>query len=993
MGDPHPDDKSDTQPRSSTSAFASIGRVFPSAVPSFLVANPLYESNDMKALMGIGNGDYKRLEGAQSGSFNKLDEALSQKLIETKEDGSQEVVVVNIQDEIGSSGQLLRRTLSDLIARDKDKEAYEHGSEDGLTDIEAGTDEASCSSEKQLGVYERIESFDFGRKGSMAVKLITGESSDDPSMDAGELSFHGKGSDWGPYSPGKKILQRNLSPVPETAQQRSNTSSPTFAAQETASSGAGAQSNASPPKTVSNEEHRADEGVVRGQNLVVQVTSCSNSPSHSAKGDEIDAAAEMGLRRRKATSPKNEHLSPKTIQSPSIIPAQSFIRLRSKSRLAEPPPPLTARQKTLLKADQASPRKSLPRSSLQAPNKLEEEDDDPLKDADLPAKYRKSKLSIWSILELCTFMVILAALLCSLLVPYFRQRVLWGLRLWRWVVLVMVVFSGRLVSSWAVRILVFLIEKNFLLRKRVLYFVYGLRKGVQTCMWLIFVLLSWCFLFDPKVEQSTQNHRALHYVTKALVCFVIAAFIWLVKTLIVKVLASSYHVSTYFDRIQESLFNQYILESLSGPALLDIQQNLEEEKHLQSKLSGLKEAGTKSTNSTDIPVRPNAVLTRSVVTGRRGQQLVPKSEGSAKDREITIQHLQKMNQKNVSAWNMKRLITVVKQTGISTLTQTLDETEDDAEDKDFDIQSEWQAKAAAKQIFKNVGKPSMKYITLDDLSRFLPYEEATNAMALFDGAKESGQISKHSLKNWVVKVYKDRRALALSLNDTRTAVNKLHRILDVLVGLLVIIIWLLVLNLATTHLLVFISSQLLLIVFIFGNTCKTIFEALIFLFAMHPFDVGDRCVVDGVQMIVEEMNILTRVFLRYDNEKIYYPNSVLSSKPISNFYRSPDMADTFEFSVHLSTPLEKIAALKEKIASYLLSKPHHWYANYTLIVKEIEDMNRMRMLLGVKHTMSHQNAPEKLMRRSDLILEMKKFFEELGIQYRLLPQDIFVHHP
>jgi len=66
-------------------------------------------------------------------------------------------------------------------------------------------------------------------------------------------------------------------------------------------------------------------------------------------------------------------------------------------------------------------------------------------------------------------------------------------------------------------------------------------------------------------------------------------------------------------------------------------------------------------------------------------------------------------------------------------------------------------------------------------------------------------------------------------------------------------------------------------------------------------------------MVVEEMNILTTVFLRYDNEMIYYPNSVLATKPISNFYRSPDMGDSFEFSIDFRTPVEKIGALKDKI--------------------------------------------------------------------------------
>lgn len=66
-------------------------------------------------------------------------------------------------------------------------------------------------------------------------------------------------------------------------------------------------------------------------------------------------------------------------------------------------------------------------------------------------------------------------------------------------------------------------------------------------------------------------------------------------------------------------------------------------------------------------------------------------------------------------------------------------------------------------------------------------------------------------------------------------------------------------------------------------------------------------------MIVEEMNILTTIFLRFDNQKISYPNSVLAALPISNIYRSPDMGDSIDFCVHVATPMEKLAAMKERI--------------------------------------------------------------------------------
>lgn len=52
--------------------------------------------------------------------------------------------------------------------------------------------------------------------------------------------------------------------------------------------------------------------------------------------------------------------------------------------------------------------------------------------------------------------------------------------------------------------------------------------------------------------------------------------VWLLKTLLLKVVAS-FQVSTFFDRIQECLFNQHVIETLSGPPLIEIQQEREEE--------------------------------------------------------------------------------------------------------------------------------------------------------------------------------------------------------------------------------------------------------------------------------------------------------------------------------------------------------------------------------------------------------------------------------
>ncbi|ONK66134.1 uncharacterized protein A4U43_C06F4490 [Asparagus officinalis] len=363
-----------------------------------------------------------------------------------------------------------------------------------------------------------------------------------------------------------------------------------------------------------------------------------------------------------------------------------------------------------------------------------------------------------------------------------------------------------------------------------------------------------------------------------------------------------------------------------------------------------------------------------------------KGKGKEKHEVIDVSKLYKMKQDKVSAWTMKGLVNVISASGLSTISNTIDESFQEEEQRE--ITSEWEAKLAAYRIFKNVARPAYKYINAEDLRRFLSRQEVEYLLPIFEGAAETGMIKKSALRNWVVKAYLDRKSLAHSINDTKTAVNQLHKLATAVVIIAVLVITLILTGIATTQVLVFISSQLLLVVFMFGNSCKMAFEAIIFVFVMHPFDVGDRCVVDGIQMIVEEMNILTTVFLKFDNEKIYYPNSVLATKPISNFYRSPDMSDVVEFSVDISTSVESIGALKSMIKMYIDSKPNHWHPNYSVVVKGIEEVNKMSLTLCVNHTMNFQNVPEKNTRRSDLVLELKSIFEELSIKYNLLPQEV-----
>jgi len=67
-----------------------------------------------------------------------------------------------------------------------------------------------------------------------------------------------------------------------------------------------------------------------------------------------------------------------------------------------------------------------------------------------------------------------------------------------------------------------------------------------------------------------------------------------------------------------------------------------------------------------------------------------------------------------------------------------------------------------------------------------------------------------------------------------------------------------------------------------------------------------------------------------------------------------------------------------------------WYPDHSVVVREIENINKIKMVIFFNHTINFQDSVEKNKRRSELVLEMKSIFDELKIRYNLLPQEIIL---
>ncbi|GKV13910.1 hypothetical protein SLEP1_g24868 [Rubroshorea leprosula] len=556
----------------------------------------------------------------------------------------------------------------------------------------------------------------------------------------------------------------------------------------------------------------------------------------------------------------------------------------------------------------------------------------------LPEIKKWSKWTTRIIIEWIVLVCFAGCLIASLTVHIFKNHVIWGLELWKWCVLVLVTFCSGIFTRGMMNVVVFLMRGKFAQHEMVIYVVYGLRKSVWFFVWLSLVLLTWVLLFDSGVKRSEQTTRILNYITKTLSSTLFGAFLWLIKTTVVKLLAIKFQGKRFFDDIQKAILHQHIVDMLG--TLQDQCDTVVIVRWISKFLNWLKEMMTSAWTMEGIDVI-------------RGSRLSIPPSGVIFDK--IIEHQKTGDQKTGN-----KLPSGVKK----------EDTEGGQEEKVEDIEKE--------------------HIEKEHLLSYLKQDnEAKEVLKKWfeDVESSGGIINKSAFQNWLEDICNERDKLASRLNDYKTAIEELDRLLSSIMFVVIVIVWLLMMGILKTRALLLICSQLVLAAFMFGNSLRTVFEAIIFVFVIHPFDVSDRCVIDGVQMVVEEMNLLTTVFERYDNEKIYYPNSVLATKPIANFYRSEKfIGDTLEFAIDVSTPAALIRDLQQKIESYMRkSTDLNQEPKPSVFVKDFDDANGIKMIIYFAHAANFQKYLEiRYKQRSELILKLKEIMEQLEIKYHIV---------
>jgi small-conductance mechanosensitive channel len=122
--------------------------------------------------------------------------------------------------------------------------------------------------------------------------------------------------------------------------------------------------------------------------------------------------------------------------------------------------------------------------------------------------------------------------------------------------------------------------------------------------------------------------------------------------------------------------------------------------------------------------------------------------------------------------------------------------------------------------------------------------------------------------------------MAITLDNTELVLNTLEALVGGVMHIMGVFAYLYIFGVDVTHLVISLSSMTLAFAFIFGNSLRTIYESVVFLFVVRPYKVGDTLFYDGGLHRVNSFGLLWTEFYRFDGRRV-------------NVRRTPPLSVTF----------------------------------------------------------------------------------------------------
>ncbi|KAK2463270.1 hypothetical protein APHAL10511_004925 [Amanita phalloides] len=285
----------------------------------------------------------------------------------------------------------------------------------------------------------------------------------------------------------------------------------------------------------------------------------------------------------------------------------------------------------------------------------------------------------------------------------------------------------------------------------------------------------------------------------------------------------------------------------------------------------------------------------------------------------------------------------------------------------------------ARRLFYSFRQPGAQYLYLKDIQRFFPTpKDAVHAFALLD-RDGNGDASRDEMEIACVEVHREQLSLEHSMQDLDSAVGKLDNILMSVYSVVAAVIVAIALEAQLTTVVTGTGTLVLGLSWLIGESMQEILASVVFLFIKHPYDVGDRVQINKEFYTVQEINLLSTIFVDSSSAYVQAPNNILNTLWIQNIRRSKEMSEPFAFDVEYTTSFQELELLRAKMLDFLETEKRDFNAIFDLTIKDIPDQEMMTLTVNIMYRSNWQQDALRVKRRNKWLCALKKALGDVKI--------------
>ncbi|KAK1079922.1 hypothetical protein LTR33_005984 [Friedmanniomyces endolithicus] len=464
--------------------------------------------------------------------------------------------------------------------------------------------------------------------------------------------------------------------------------------------------------------------------------------------------------------------------------------------------------------------------------------------------------------------------------------------------------------------------------------------------WALAVMIS----FLPTMSNHTKppqhgDQPWMITMNKVLVSFFVAAILNFIEKIIIQLIAISFHLRTYADRIEINKFQIASLTKLYKFSKEKIAMEDYEFEQPSGPASGARTPG--------MLVNEAAKTTKEVFT--RFGDLAGKVAGDFTGKQTT------------GSTHPHQVI--LSLTGTTAGAQVL-----------------------ARRLYRTFAREETETVYSDDLKNaFENDEEADAAFTMFD-RDFNGSISMEELEAVCVEIGRERKSITASLKDLDSVVAKLDDVFMFIVLIIVILVFISLISTSAAGVLTSAGSAVLALSWLLSATAQELLQSTLFIFVKHPFEVGDRVSIygnngalgRGDDYFVKEISLLYTEFKKMEGHVVQAPNSYLNTLFIVNQRRSGGLAEAVNITVKFGTTIDQIDGLRNKLLEFVKAEKREYQGNILTELRDIVEVHSLNINVVFFYKSNWQNEGLRLARRNKFICALMVSMQELGIEGPLM---------